>query len=297
MTNETALITIEAVEAELLSDSQVLYYEGAKIGQTLEGELKTALLSFYTRALPFAEKVKEVRPWLTPEYSHLKDADPDRAFLKFLRSSFSNDIENMAYNQAIIVKMMLDHGWNADTIKGIGIKRLWRISNVIKDINTADRQSLLEAAREVPYREFDAYVKSLKHGYHIEPLKDKLITGPKSAMNQMDQYLDACKSLGDDRMQGEILADTVGGIMISDSEKEFKEVVKETEIIGLLCETMRCFHKEMKELSNTQIIAELCREMLHGFAESAELPEYLFKRYEKIIGLREEILTNDPEKP
>lgn len=280
---------LTAVDAEILSQAQSLYYQGRSIGRKLEGGLQNALLDFYSDALPFAERVQEVRPWLEKEYQHLNDPDPERAFLKFLRASFTETMESMVYHQSVIVCMMLKRGWTISTIEGIGLKRLWRISNTIKELNSEDQQKLLNAAKELPYREFDAVAKSLKRGIHYEPIRDKMISAPKSAMKELDKFLEACKDQGDTRMQGEILADTVSGVMIED--KEFSGVIKEAAIIALLCDIMRFFHRDMTDIPNISIMAEIAKEMIRGYIP--ELPEYLFKKTEQLMGI--EFMTEGHE--
>lgn len=284
MTNEMALATIETTEVELLDVEQSLFLEGREIGTRLEGGFAQALLDFYRAALPYAERVKRERPWEHPDFARLKGGEPQESFLKFLREAFAASMETMAYHQAVIVRMMVDQGWTLEDVTGIGLKRLWRVSNVVRYLSTDDQRRLLEAAKSEPYRDFDALCKGLKKGYHVEPVKDKLISGSKSAMAEMDKYLEARRQMGDLRMQGEILADTVGSVMIA--EGDFTEFVREASIIGLLCDTMRHFNHSLKGTPNLLIVAEIAGELLHGY--SREMPEYLFKRYEQLLEVPKE---------
>jgi len=274
-----------------LTAAEELFAEGRGIGRRFEGGLKASLFNFYMEALPYAERVRRERPWEKAEFSYLRETDEDRSFLRFLRTSFTDEMETMAYHQAVIVKMMLDNGWDFQTIEGIGLKRLWRISNVIKLINQADQQKLLEAAKSSPYREFDEVCKGIKRGYALEPIKDKLISAPESGILQVNEFLEASKKAGDTRMEGEIIADALGGMLNTDPE--FNHHVWSNQIVSLFCEIIRYFNTDAKAKSNSDIVASYAVEFMHSMAD--ELPEYLFKRYRVLVGHQIVEVIDEPD--
>lgn len=253
----------KASEADgLLTPAQELFAEGKKIGARLDKDLQSAVDRFYQKAIPFGHKVKKARPWRSREFATLNDPDSDTAFLNFLKESFSDRQDKTARQQAAVVRMCVNDGYDVADIEGIPLRYLLKLAGVVRFVGKEERRKLMEATRTCKnIRDFEARVETVKRGYHVEPNVTRYMSGSQSADKMIDTFDKVTTKMGDARPVMEKIADTVGSMLYTNDNPLYADSpgvqMWSNRVLAGYCRFMRRQEPAFDTLSDSEILSKI----------------------------------------
>jgi hypothetical protein len=256
---------------EVLTKAESLFYEGREIANEFEDTLDGAVGQLYRKAVPFALRVLESRPWEESDYREYKDHNPYQSLRNFLRASFMDPEHSRSFAgmQAAIVATIIERGWGIQAVSNIPFKSLWRISSNIKYLNAASQDKILEVARTQSTRFVEAEIASARRNHHVEPNREKLIAGSQTAIESINDYVKEARKQGDKRPPGDIISDAVANTQFdySIANKAVEEKTLTSKRVAFLLKIMRYLYPQLRGASDMQVFEHIALSWVPALAE------------------------------